>query len=201
MLGVTCGGQELTLILKRFVKIVYSVPKAPPSAPAHPWLVPQHPWQRIQVDYAQFGKYLLFINIDAYLKWPGVFVMSSTSTQQTIDKLRTMFATHRLSATLVSNNGPPFTSAEFEKFMNANGIAHRHIPPYHPSSNGLVKNMVCTVKQALSKCKISANATLETYIARFLASYRNTRHPMTSRTPPELLLCRTPQTQLSLIHP
>ena len=61
--------------------------------------------------------------------------------------------------------------------------------------------MVRTVKQALSKCKVSANTTLEPHIAQFLASYHNTRHTTTSRTPAELLLCRTPQTRLSLIHP
>ena len=104
------------------------------------------PW----LDHAQFGKYLLFIAIDAYSKWPEVFVVSSTSAQQTIDKLRTMFATHGLPAVLVSDNGPPFTSTEFEKFVKANGIIHHRIPPYHPSSNGLAENMVRTVKQALS---------------------------------------------------
>ena len=77
--------QGLTLILKSFVKFFeYSaVDKAPPSTPAHPWLVPQNPWQRIHVDHAQFGKYLLFIAIDAYSKWPEVFVVSYTTVQQT----------------------------------------------------------------------------------------------------------------------
>ena len=49
--------------------------------------------------------------------------------------------------------------AEFHKFITANGIVHRHVPPYHPLSNGLVENMVNTVKQALSKCKITKEAT------------------------------------------
>ena len=142
----------------------------------------------------------MFIGIDAYSKWPEVFVVSSTSAQQT-DKLRTVFATHRLLATLVSDNGTPFTLTEFEKFMNANGITHRHIPPNHPSLKGLAENIIHTVKQALSKCKILANAILETHIARFLASYRNTHDTMTSTTPAELLLCQTPQTHLSLVHP
>ena len=100
-----------------------------------------------------------------------------------------MFDTHGLLATLVSDNGPLFTSAEFEKFMKANGITHRHTPPYHQLSNGIVENMVQTVKQALSKCKILANATLEKHIAQILASYCNTYHTMTSRTPAELLFC------------
>ena len=87
-------------------------------------------------------------------KWAEVFVVSSTSAQQTIDKLRTMLATHGLLATLVFDNGPPFTSVEFEKFMKANGITHRHIPPHYPSSDVLAENKVHTMKQALRKCKI-----------------------------------------------
>ena len=98
--------------------------KAPPVSPAHSWLIPQRPWQRIHVDHTQFGKHLVFIAIDAYSKWPEVFVVSSTLAQQTLDKLRIMFATHGLPNTLVSDNGPPFTSTEFNNFMKANGIVH-----------------------------------------------------------------------------
>ena len=173
----------------------------PPKAPAHPWMIPQHPWQRIHVDHAQFGKYLLLVTIDAYSKWPEVHIVPSTSAQTTIDKLRMIFAIHGIPMTLVSDNGTPFQSKEFHKFMNANGIIHRHVPPYHPSSNGLAENMVKTVKQALSKCKITKDATIETHIARFLASYRNTRHSTTSRTPAEMLFNRAPRTLLSLVHP
>ena len=173
----------------------------PPKAPAHPWMVPQHPWQRIHVDHAKFGKYLLLVTIDAYSKWPEVHIVSSTSAQTTIDKLRMIFATHGLPMTLVSDNGSPFQSKEFHDFISANGIMHRHVPPYHPSSNGLAENMVKTVKQALSKNKITKDATIETHIARFLASYRNTRHATTARTPAELLFNRAPRTRLSLVHP
>ena len=74
---------------------------------------------------------------------------------------------------------------------------HRHVSPYYPSSNGLAENMVKTVKQALSKSKITKDATIETHIARFLASYRNTQHATTSRTPAELLFNRAPRTRLS----
>ena len=56
-------------------------------------------------------------------------------------------------------------------------------------------------KQALSKAKVTKEATIETHKARFLATYRNTCHATTSRTPAELLFNRTPRTQLSLVHP
>ena len=85
------------------------------------------------------------------------------------------------SHTLVSDNGPPFQSVELHRFITANGILHRHVPPYHPSSNGLVENMVKTVKHALSKAKITKDVTIETHIARFLASYHSTHHTTISQ--------------------
>ena len=124
------------------------------------------------MDHAQFGKHILLVAIDAYSKWQEVHIVPSTSAQPTIDKLRMIFVTHGLPLTLVTDNGTPFQSAEFQRFMTANGINHCHVPPYHPSSNGLAENMVKTVKQSLSKSKITRDATIETHIARFLASYR-----------------------------
>ena len=173
----------------------------PPKAPAHPWMIPQHPWQRVHIDHAHFGGRLLLVAVDAYSRWPEVHIVSSTSAQQTIDKLRHIFACHGLPVTLVSDNGSPFQSTEFQQFVAANGIVHRRVPPYHPSSNGLAENMVKTVKHALSKTKVTKDAPLDTYIARFLATYRNTQHTTTSRTPAELLLNRMPRTRLSLVHP
>ena len=80
-------------------------------------------------------------------------------------------------------------------------ILHRRVPPYRPASNGLAENMLKTVKHALSKAKISKDVTIETHIARFLATYRNTRHTTTVRTPAEHLFNRTPRSRLSLVHP
>ena len=124
---------------------------APPTAPAHPWLVPHGPWESIHVDHAQWKSRLLLVAVDAFSKWPEVFVVASTSAKQTADKLRCVFATHGLPVTLVSDNGLPFASTEFRHFMTSNGITHCRVPPYHPSSNGLAENMVRSVKQALNK--------------------------------------------------
>ena len=170
-----------------------------PAAPAHPWLVPQNPWEQIHVDHAQWKRWLLLIAVDALSKWPEVFVVNSTSASQTIDKLHTIFATHGLPVTLVLDNGPPFSSAEFRDFMRYNGIVHQRVPPYHPSSNGLAENMVRSLKQALNKAH--KGDSIETKVAKFLASYRSTPHSIMGRVPAEILLGKLPRTHLSLIHP
>ena len=49
------------------------------------------------------------------LQWPEVFAVNSTSASQTIDMSRTVFATHALPITLVSENGPSFSSFTFKR--------------------------------------------------------------------------------------
>ena len=65
---------------------------------------------------------------------------SSTSAMRyceaTTSALRHIFATRGLPEVIVSDNGSPFTAAEFENFCKMNGIRHLRTPPFHPASNG-----------------------------------------------------------------
>jgi len=83
--------------------------------------------------------------------------------------------------------------------MEVNGVNHRHVPPFHPSSNGTAENLVKSVKRALQKS--SSDDSIGTKISHFLANYRNMPHSITGRTPVEVLLGRFPHTRLSLVHP
>ena len=111
-----------------------------PSEPLHPWVWPDAPWTHIHVDYAGLflGK-MFFVVVDAHSKWPEVVIVSTSSTQKTIDILRLLFLWYGLPEQLVSDNGPQFTSKEFEQFARANGIRHIRSAPYHPASNGQVE--------------------------------------------------------------
>ena len=108
---------------------------APAEAPLHPWQWPGLPSSRIDIDYA--GPYkgeMFLVVVDAYSKVLEVHRMKSITSTATIEKLREMFATHGLPATLVSDNGSNFTSSEFQEFMKKNGIKHIKVAPYHPTS-------------------------------------------------------------------
>ncbi len=109
------------------------------------WDWPEKPWTRIHVDHAGpfLGKTLLVI-VDASSKWIEVFIVPSTSTAATVDKLRLVFATHGLPEVLVSDNGTAFTSGEFKEFMQRNGVKHMTPAPYPPASNGLAERAVQT---------------------------------------------------------
>ena len=106
-----------------------SVQPAPPKSPLNPWL---RPWSRVHVDFAGplQGK-MYFVIVDAHSKWPEVFEMASTTSKKTIDILRYVFAQYGLPDQLVSDNGPQFTSDEFQQFLCLNGIKHSYcsLPP------------------------------------------------------------------------
>ncbi len=67
---------------------------------------------------------MFLIVIDSHSKWLEVFQMSTTTSQVVIQRLRTVFAQFGLPETVVTDNGPNFTSSEFKEFLHRNGIAH-----------------------------------------------------------------------------
>jgi hypothetical protein len=114
--------------------------KSPNPVMVHPWEWPNSPWTRVHADYAGplEGKMFLIL-VDAYSKWLEVDIDPSATTQNTIQKLRSIFVTHGLPEVLVTDNGTAFTSREFKEFTKRNGIQHLTTAPYHPSSNGLAE--------------------------------------------------------------
>ena len=93
---------------------------------------------------------MFLIIIDSYSKWLEI-VPTTADSADTIKKLRTVFANHGLPEQCVSDNGSPFTSEEFETFLQKNGVEHIRTSPYHPSSNGMAERMVQTFKNTLQK--------------------------------------------------
>ena len=87
----------------------------PAPAPLHPWEFPHHPWERLHADFAgPFQGKMFLIVIDAFSKWLEVKLLTAATSTVTIEHLRGIFATHGLHEVLVTDNGTPFTSSEFE---------------------------------------------------------------------------------------
>ena len=121
--------------------------KLPANANLHPWEWPGKAWYRLHIDYmGPFeGNMILFI-VDAYSKYTDAHVMTSATTAATILQLRQTFSTHGLPCTIVSDNGSPFTSQEFQQYCSMNGIKHIRSSPYHPANKGLAERAVQTIK-------------------------------------------------------
>lgn len=171
----------------------------PPTQPMQPWSWPTRPWSRLHLDFAGplDGRMFLVI-VDAHSKWLDVIPMKTASAQTTIQRLRTVFANFGVPESIVTDNGPQFTAAEFQEFCKSNGIRHILIAPYHPASNGLAERGVRTFKESYHK---QTEGSIEDRLARFLLQYRITPHSTTGRSPAELLFGRKIRTRLDSIRP
>ncbi|XP_059045677.1 uncharacterized protein K02A2.6-like [Achroia grisella] len=173
----------------------------PPPAPLHSWAWPTEPWERLNIDFlGPFrNKYYLVI-IDAHSKWLEVDNVSSTSAAAVIHSLRKIFARFGLPKSIVSDNGPPFSSAEYLNYLNRNGIKRILVAPYHPSSNGAAENAVKLVKQVLRKATMERE-DYDTALCKFLFTYRNTEHCTTQKEPSLALLGHRLRGRLDLLRP
>ncbi|CAG7724291.1 unnamed protein product, partial [Allacma fusca] len=66
--------------------------KNPSKCVSHPWLPPSQPWQRIHFDFGEIENTNLLIIVDAYAKWPEVFVVKSTNSAQVIECFEKCFS-------------------------------------------------------------------------------------------------------------
>ena len=143
---------------------------------------------------------MFFLVIDAYSKWLEILLMPTTTSNKTIQTLKSLFARYGLPEQIVSDNGPQFTSDEFKWFYKSNGICHITSAPYHPSTNGAIERAVQTMKKSL-KSTVNESGTIQTKLSRFLMSYRTTTHTTTEETPAEMFLRRPIRTTLDLLKP
>ena len=67
---------------------------------------------------------MFLVLVDSYSKWLEVVTMKSITSSDTIEKLQSIFATHGLPRTIVTDNGSSFTSNQFKWFCQVNGICH-----------------------------------------------------------------------------
>lgn len=112
-----------------------SVKQAQLAFISNPW--PEQPWHRVHLDFAgPFLDRMFLVLIDAHSKWLDVHSMPNATSVATIEKLRSIFAVFGLPREVVSDNAAVFTGGEFQTFLDENGICHRKVAPYHPSSNG-----------------------------------------------------------------
>ena len=163
---------DLDIELEKMVKTCEHCQETKPDSPRvplEPWKWPSRPWSRVYVDYAgPFLNSMFFIVVDAHSKWVEIFKTRGSDAATTINCLRSTFARFGLPSMVVSDNGPCFTSRDFKKFLQWNGVTHVTSAPYHPQSNGLAEKMVQTFKNSMKR---QSEGSVELKLTRFLMSY------------------------------
>ena len=145
---------------------------------------PQRPWQIVGTDLFQLGGREYLILVDYYSRYIEMALLNSTSAQQVILHLKSMFARHGVPEVVRSDNGPQYSSLEFNKFSTEYNFDHITSSPLHPRSNGEAERAVKTLKLIMKKT-LASNEDMY----KGLLAYRAT--PISNGySPAELLMGR-----------
>ena len=116
--------------------------------------------------------------------------MRSTKASTVVPKLDKIFSVHCIPREIKTDNGPPFSSEKFTRYVNILVINHKPVTPYWPQANEEVKRF----NQPLIKAIQSAEGKVwQQELKRSLFQYRNTHHSTTKIAPSELLFNRKVQ--------
>ncbi len=161
-----------------------------------PSKVPELPWSELACDIFDFERQQYIVTIDYYSKFIEVDKLPDMSTAAVVDALKAQFCRHGIPEKMRTDNGPQYSSSEFNNFCKDYEIQHITSSPYHPQSNGEAERAVQTVKRLWKKCPDRHMALLD---------YRTTPLASCNLSPAQLLMGRRPRNKLptskSLLQP
>eukprot|EP00731_Ephydatia_muelleri_P032566 Em0024g110a len=152
--------------------------------PMLPTKLPAYPWQRVASDLFTLKGVNYLVVVDYFSRFPEVKTLTTTTSEKIILSLKEVFSHHGIPETLVTDNGPQFTSQEFIDFAKSYGFNYTTSSPHFPQSNGQAERTVQTVKRLLQD-------SADPYLA--LLSYRTTPFPWCGLSPAELSMVGIPE--------
>lgn len=135
------------------------------------------PMERVHLDFFHYEKKSYLVFVDTFSRWLEVKPMTRTTAKDLIRELEQIFAIFGFPSSIVSDNGPPFSSSEFADYCCSNDIEQVFSPPYHPQSNGLAERAVGTVKAGLKRLtfgRVHSSLQISEVLTQFLFTHRNT---------------------------
>lgn len=162
--------------------------------------LPESPWHTVSADFygpLPTGEYLLVI-VDEYTRYPiveAVRSISANTVTPVLDKIFSMFGIPRC---LKTDNGPPFNSEHFSRFLTDMGCQHRKITPLWPQANGTAERFMRTLGKAVRVLHCQGIAWQQT-LNTFLREYRSTPHSTTEASPAELMFQRKIYTKIPIL--
>ena len=166
----------------------HAVPRKEPLIPS---TLPDYPWQKVGTDLFVLGKDTYIVTVDYFSRYPEIVKLTSTTSQCIIAALKGIFARHGIPETVVSDNGPQYSSQEFTEFAGDYSFHHVTSSPHYPQSIGQVERTVKTVKKLLSG---SNDPCLS------LLAYCTTPLPWCNLSPAQLLMGRQIRSDLPQVR-
>ena len=139
------------------------------TEPLIPSKLPDRPWQKVATDLFEWQKSPYLLVVDYYSRYIETIKLSSTTSTNIIGHLKSIFSRHGIPKTVMSDNGPQYSSEQFAEFASQYGFSHITSSPKYPQSNGEAERAVRTIKDILKRNKIQNG---DMYMA--MLAYRST---------------------------
>ena len=123
---------------------------------------------------------------DTFSKYPFVYQTSSKTAESIIKKLQNLISQYDPPKSFFSDNGAPFSSEVFQKFLASQYIDHTTSSPHYLKSNGFIERQIKTIKTALDTAYSSGKSLHD-----LLLSLRSTPISPHLPSPREILHNRT----------
>ncbi len=176
--------------IDKFVKSCPTCQKttSPSKEPLLQSTLPDYPWERVGSDLFEMKGTTYLLAVYYYSRYIEVHKLTSAVSAASVTAgLKAIFSRHGVPATLVSDNGPQYSSQEMKRFSESYGFIHLTSSPHYPQANGQAERAVKTEKSLLEKSP-------DPYMA--LLSYRATPLPWCGLSPAELLMGRRLRTDI-----
>ena len=153
-------------------------------------IFPKYTWKKIGTNIFFLKGTHFLVAVDYFSRYIEVVQLENTSRNIT-EGLKSMFSRHGIPETVVSDNGPQYSSCEFSTFAMAYILFHTTSSPYYSQNNGQAECAVQIAKQLLTKSE-------DPYLA--LLTYHATPIPCCKVSPSELLMGRHLRTTLPQVE-
>ena len=125
--------------------------------PMMPHDIIDRPWAKVGTDLFLFKNKTYLVTVDYFSSFFEIDHLQETSSLAVIRKLKNHFSRYGSPEIVISDNGPQYSSHEFEKFSEEWGFSHNPSSPGHPKSNGKAEAAVKQAKSLLAKAVASGS--------------------------------------------
>lgn len=165
--------------------------------------VAERPFEKVFVDYvgpfprSKSGNSMLLVCVDAFSKFCWLWPLRRATAKSTIRVLRSnLFQTFGVPATLVSDNGPQFTSRDFHRMCFQKGIRHVTTSPYYPQPSH-AERFNRNLKSALIAFHADNQDTWDENLCWLQLAFNSAQHESHKAVPFEVMLGYPPNNPLS----
>ena len=166
-----------------------------------------YPFELVAIDLMSMqrssgGYVACLMVVDHFSKFVAVVPIKDKTSKTVVNMLTKQILPFLPSVpkSILSDNGPEFTSKLFTEFMEEWNIEHRLTTPYHPQSNGAVERVNRTI-QNLLKVLLQERSEWVDHLPHAVSSYNNSPHSELGMSPSRFLLSKAHDCSVDIALP